>query len=58
MKAHAKLQLRLPQDLKAWLEVEASRNERSMNWQVVAILREKMAVLTGQDKAHGAGAKA
>lgn len=57
MKTHAKLQLRLPQDIKAWLEGEAGRNERSMNWHVVAILREKMAVLTGKDQAHGASAK-
>ena len=38
----AKLQLRLSQDLKGWLRDEAARNDRSMNNQVVAVLREKM----------------
>lgn len=37
-----KFQLRLPPDLKAWLEQDAARNDRSMNSQVVAILRERM----------------
>ena len=58
MNANAKLQLRLPRDLKTWLEVEAGRNERSMNWQVVAILREKMTALNGKDQAPGASAQA
>ena len=43
MKAVAKLQLRLPEDLKKWLEENALLNDRSMNGQVVAILKEKMA---------------
>jgi hypothetical protein len=37
-----KFQLRLPEDVKAWLESDAARNDRSMNGQVVAILRERM----------------
>jgi predicted HicB family RNase H-like nuclease len=37
-----KFQLRLPEDVKAWLELDAQRNDRSMNGQVVAILRERM----------------
>lgn len=37
-----KFQLRLPPDLKQWLEADAGRNDRSMNGQVVAILRERM----------------
>lgn len=37
-----KFQLRLPADVKAWLEHDAQRNDRSMNSQVVAILRERM----------------
>lgn len=37
-----KFQLRLPPDVKVWLEQDAARNDRSMNGQVVAILRERM----------------
>jgi len=37
-----KFQLRLPEDVRAWLESDAERNDRSMNGQVVAILRERM----------------
>lgn len=37
-----KFQLRLPADVKSWLELDAERNDRSMNSQVVATLRERM----------------
>lgn len=37
-----KFQLRLPEDVRAWLELDAGRNDRSMNGQVIAILRERM----------------
>lgn len=37
-----KFQLRLPADVKNWLELDAKRSDRSMNSQVVAILRERM----------------
>ncbi|NHZ88629.1 Arc family DNA-binding protein [Massilia sp. CCM 8733] len=37
-----KFQLRLPADLKTWLEEDACRNDRSMNGQVIAVLRERM----------------
>jgi hypothetical protein len=37
-----KFQLRLPEDVRAWLQSDAERNDRSMNSQVVAILRERM----------------
>lgn len=37
-----KFQLRLPVDVKSWLELDAKRSDRSMNSQVVAILRERM----------------
>lgn len=37
-----KFQLRLPADVKNWLELDAERSDRSMNSQVVAILRERM----------------
>ena len=38
----AKLQLRMPQDIRKWLEEDALKNDRSMNGQVVAVLRERM----------------
>lgn len=37
-----KFQLRIPEDVKSWLESDAIRNDRSMNGQVIAILRERM----------------
>ncbi len=37
-----KFQLRLPDDVRAWLASDAKRSDRSMNSQVVAILRERM----------------
>ncbi len=37
-----KFQLRLPADVKNWLELDAQRSDRSMNSQVVALLRERM----------------
>lgn len=42
MHTSTKMQLRLPQEVKGWLKDEAARNDRSMNNQVVAVLREKM----------------
>ena len=42
MKIGIKFQLRLPPDLKAWLEQDAQSNDRSMNGQVIALLRERM----------------
>lgn len=42
MRALIKLQIRLPQDIKKWLEEDALKNDRSMNGQVVAVLRERM----------------
>lgn len=37
------LRLRLPDDVKAWIEQEAGRNARSQNSQIIWILREAMA---------------
>lgn len=37
-----KFQLRLPSDVRSWLELDAERSDRSMNSQVIAILRERM----------------
>ncbi len=42
MTVSTKLQLRLPQDVKKWLEEDAALNDRSMNGQVIAVLRERM----------------
>ena len=49
-----KFQLRMPADVKNWLELDAQRSDRSMNSQVVAILRERMnqqAIEAGDRKA-------
>lgn len=35
--------LRLPSDLKAWLAEQAAQNERSLNGQIVWLLRQAMA---------------
>jgi hypothetical protein len=42
MKDVAKIQLRLPRDVRDWLEKRATDNHRSMNSQVIADMREKM----------------
>jgi predicted HicB family RNase H-like nuclease len=42
MREDAKLQLRLPEDVKRWLKEDALRSDRTMNGQVVAVLRERM----------------
>ena len=36
------LQLRLPEDLKAWLETEAERNGASQNSEAIRAIRERM----------------
>lgn len=40
MKAQIKLQLRLPQEMRDALEQDAKNNERSMNGQILFILKE------------------
>jgi len=35
-------QLRLPEDLKAWLAAQASRNASSQNSEIIRALRERM----------------
>lgn len=42
MKHEAKVQVRLPQDVHAWIVNFASRNDRSMNGQIIQILRNMM----------------
>lgn len=42
MKADPKVCFRLPAEIKEWLAQDAARNDRSMNSQVVALLRERM----------------
>ncbi len=39
----AKIQLRLPEKVRNWLSEVAKQNDRSMNGQMVAILKERMA---------------
>jgi hypothetical protein len=36
------MQLRLPSDVKAWLEREAARNLRSQNSEIIRSLRDRM----------------
>ena len=42
------MRLRLPTDVKRWVEIEAERNLGSLNAEVVAALKEKMAA-TGNE---------
>nr|WP_294864373.1 Arc family DNA-binding protein [uncultured Pseudogulbenkiania sp.] len=37
----AQFPVRMPPELRAWLEERAKRNSRSMNGEIIAILREK-----------------
>lgn len=43
------MRIRLPGDLKAWLEECSKRNIRSLNAEVVFILRQKMAQATDRN---------
>jgi hypothetical protein len=43
MMNEAKVQLRLPPHVREWLADAAKRADRSMNGQMIAILKEKMA---------------
>jgi len=49
MHENAKLQLRLPEDVKRWLKEDALRSDRTMNGQVVAVLRERMKMQSEHD---------
>jgi predicted HicB family RNase H-like nuclease len=42
MKNRKPLQLRLPEDLKAWLEVQADKNGSSQNSEIIRALRAAM----------------
>lgn len=42
MKYEAKVQLRIPEDVHRWLVGFAAANDRSMNGQMVSLLRDKM----------------
>ncbi|MBV6447071.1 Arc family DNA-binding protein [Nitrosomonas sp.] len=42
MKDHLKVQLRLPLDVHQWLVKFAAENDRSMNSQMITILKERM----------------
>jgi len=41
-KTDPQMRIRLPADLKAWIEAEAARNGGSMNSEIVRALRERM----------------
>lgn len=42
------MRIRLPVDVKKWLEKEASRNMRTQNAELVMAIREKMATAGGE----------
>lgn len=45
------LQLRIPADLKTWLQAEADRNGASQNSEIIRALRERMErTATGHDQ--------
>lgn len=50
----AKIQLRLPGQVKDWLSDVAKQNDRSMNGQMVAILKEQMDKKVRQEKQSAA----
>lgn len=54
MKNEAKVQLRLPADVHQWVVKWAAENDRSMNGQIVSLLREKMRELS-QETGHATG---
>jgi len=41
-KPHVQLQLRLPPDLKSWIEAQAEANAVSQNSEIVRAIRERM----------------
>lgn len=43
MEHEAKIQLRLPIDVRDWFRVHAAKHNRSMNGQMIAILKEAKA---------------
>lgn len=51
----ANLRLRLPEDVKVWIEAEAARTQRSQNGLIIWILRENMAA-QAVDQREPAGA--
>jgi hypothetical protein len=50
MQTEPKVCFRLPAEIKEWLEQDAARNDRSMNGQVVALLRERMQGQRGENQ--------
>lgn len=51
MKNEVKIQLRLPLDVRDWFAQYSARNDRSMNGQMIVLLREKMQQDQGQQNA-------
>lgn len=44
------LMARLPLDVRDWLASEAKKGERSMNWMLISILKEKMAASVAENE--------
>ena len=51
-----KTQLRLPDEVKVWVEQEAARSERSQNAQIIWALRQQMAANAAQTQCEETGA--
>lgn len=53
MPTESRFQLRLPREIRQWLEEDACRNDRSVNGQIVALLRERMHTQQQSDVKQG-----
>lgn len=51
-----KTQLRLPEEVKAWVEDEARRNERSQNAEIIWALRQQMTARAALQQREETGA--
>lgn len=45
------LQLRLPEDLKAWIEAQAKKNGSSQNSEIIRAVRDRMETVTASKHA-------
>lgn len=52
----SELRLRMPTEVKAWVEAEASRTTRSQNGLIVWVLRQQMAATAAEPNREEAGA--
>jgi hypothetical protein len=51
-----KTQLRVPEEVKAWIDREAERNDRSLNGQIVWALKQQMAASAAEPHREETGA--